>query len=237
MAKLEGTWVEEPSQALLMGQWLDLSITEPEKVAAFEARYVDEIFCKRPKVDPPKLKAWKDLEGAVKAIRDQPVMMKYLRGEFQAMFVFDDFHGIPYKCMLDVLNPKFITDLKSTESLYKTKYSPEHKEHVNFIDFWGYWTQLGLYQEAVRLKTGNTLPCHLAVVEKTGGFDRQLYTLDDQRYLEAEAQFAIEVFRTMQDHKDAGDTSDDLSRCERCNYCVSTKMIHEPLKIKPRIRF
>jgi len=237
MAKLTGEWVDPPRKAFLMGQYIDTAITEPAEFPAFLLRHADDIY-KYGKQEKGKKADWAELDKAIAALRSEPVVMQYLTGDAQVQFAIDDFHGVPYKCKLDVLVwRKFITDLKTCKSVYETMYSPEHKERVSFIDFYGYWTQLALYREAVRIQTGEKLPCFIVALEKTEPYDRKLFHLDDVDYLEREVQAAIEVFTAMQRHKEEGDTPDDLPRCERCHYCVSTKTIFGPESIKPRIRF
>jgi len=237
MAKLTGDWEDEPGEALLMGQYIDLCVTEPDKVGAFLIRHAADVF-KYGKEEKGKKQAWADLDGAIDTLRNEPFIMQYLTGDAQAMFAIDDFHGVRYKCKLDVLSTgRFITDLKTCKSLYETIWSPTHKERVPFIDHYGYWTQLALYREAVRVVTGDALPCYIVAVEKKPHYDRELFHLDNIDYLESEAQFAIEVFRAMEGHKEAGDTADDLPRCGKCKYCVSTKSVLKPKPIQPKIKF
>ena len=232
MQILLGEWVEIPSEAMFAGTYVDLAMTEP-------ANFLQWVYenQKRIKTSAGKKKStFVHLDAAMNVLRAEPKIMQYLKGDTQAVFAIDDFggNGLRYKCKLDVLDlQRRIVDLKTTESLYRTQWSSRHKGHVGFLDFWLYWRQLALYRAAVKHVHGVTLPCYIVAIEKKPYYDRGLFYLDNERYLDQEARFAIEVMLTMQEIKEAGTPAEDMDRCERCDYCVSTKKILKPLSVQP----
>jgi len=220
LAKLTGEYEDPDKQAFFEGHYIDIALTEsPSKFEAFVQANKARIYQKSKN---KKLKAFIELDMAIQSIRDEPLLMEYLQGEPQTIISIDDFHGVPYKCKLDVLNlvKGFITDLKSAADLYGEAWSPTYRERVSFIDLYEYWTQLAMYREAVYIKYGELLKCFLVIGQKKPPHkddtftDRQLFELDDHDHMENAV-------------REAG----------KCSYCIGRKVITEPRKIKHRQRF
>ena len=250
---------ECPAQwlATILGQWEDLS----EKMALFEGQYLDVAltessvrfarWCEKNSNriygrNGKKLKNFIYLDMAIETVRNEPLLMEYLTGQAQTIIALEDFHGVPFRCKLDVLNlvKGFITDLKKTASLYFEQWSPKFMERVSYIDLYEYWVQLALYREAVWLKYNVELPCYIVAVEakpkdleNSKQVDRQIYHLDDFAYLENEMRAAVTTLHQMQKIKDDALEPDEVLRCEKCAYCIDTKIITKPLPIKPKMRF
>jgi len=241
MHKLLGTWVDLKERlCFIEGNYVDYAVTEaPHVFAAFCERNNDKIYQKNGK----KRANFAYLDIAIETIKKETVMMEHLTGgESQTIIAVKDFHGVPFKCKIDalILRKKILTDLKTTKSLYKTEYSVIDRQHVNFIDFYAYWTQLALYREAVWLKHKVQCECFIAAAEKKpkdtdhdDRVNRKLYHLDDYNKLEGEVHKAIPMLREMQWHKDNMTPPEKLNGCDDCSCCIQTMIITEPESIKP----
>jgi len=241
MAELTGKWVDlKERMAFLEGNYVDYAVTEPAHVfAEFCERNQSKIYGKSGK----KLANFAYLDIAIETIKREPTIMEHLiGGESQTIIAIDDFHGVPFKGKLDalILTKKILTDLKTTASLYRTQFSPIHGRHVNFIDFYGYWTQLALYREMVWIHHQVECDCFIAAAEKKPKdtendtkVNRELYRLGDKAKLEEEVHNAIPMLREMQWHKDQLTEPEDLPGCDDCSCCIQTKVITEPTDIEP----
>jgi len=243
MAKLTGAYVERTKDVYLYGQYVDVALTETPGV------FLN--FCyenqKRIKTAQGKKRApFLYLDMAIETVRGEPLLMQYLSGQGQSLIVLEDFHGFPLKCKLDVLNLEqgFITDLKTAADVNKEMFSTKYMQRVTYIDEYEYWAQLAIYREAVWIKHTVDLPCYIIAVEKEPKdkeadicVNRALYELDDTDYMENEVRDALQTFKMMQKLKEDCVDPSDLPRCETCSYCIKTKVITEPLKIKPKTRF
>ena len=149
-ARLDGRYVEEPSEALLIGSYVDCMLLTPDDVPAFEAEHAAELFS-RPTKDrlaaaglvsgkatiddvlqqhPEAAVLGEPRAGAQMArscadrVRRDPGMMAALEGERQVI-VKAQLGGVWWKCMVDVLRRAElrIVDLKTTASLARSDWT------------------------------------------------------------------------------------------------------------------
>jgi len=242
LASILGEWTEPQKDVYFHGQYVDVALTEsPAAFAKWSERHQAKIYGRNGK----KYKVFLDLDKAINTVRNEPLLMEYLTGEPQTIIAIEDFHGVPFKCKLDCLNLEkgFITDLKTTADLYMEQWSPVFMERVSYIDLYSYWTQAALYKEAVWVKYERDLPFYIVAAEKKPKHDddsyvnRQIYHLDDTIYLENEWRNAVTTMLEMQRIKEAAMDPHEVIRCEKCSYCISTKVLTEPISIKPKMRF
>ena len=120
MAKLKGEWQPEKSKALLLGSYVDESLTgTPESQREFLQKYEKEIF----KKGGGKYADFEKADEAVAAVEKQPLMMKYLSGDHQVIMT-GEINGVPVKGKFDSYKEgEWITDLKYLSSLRYLIYS------------------------------------------------------------------------------------------------------------------
>jgi len=133
--------------------------------------------------------------------------------------------------MVDSLNLKkgYFTDLKFIKSIYDTFYDPEKGIRVNFIERYGYVLQMAVYQEILFQNVGKRLKPFIAAVDKeglTGKIPNKEIIYFDQESLDAELELLITEKKRILDVW--GSAPSTLSRCERCEYCKSTRVLTKP---------
>lgn len=229
IAELNGEWESKRSDALLIGSYLDVSLTgtEEERMAFLE-EHPEMVSSKG--ATKGQLKAqFKQADGMVARIREDRarggVFMKYLEGEMQKIY-FGEIHGYKFKGKLDVVGDGWICDLKSTESISKMQYS---KGWYNFIDFWGYDLQGAIYQELVYQNTGKRLPFYIAAVSKETEPDLGIFRIP-QESLDLALDFITPEKLERIDLLKKGEI--EPIRCEHCDYCRHTKIITKPMNYK-----
>lgn len=157
MAKLNGEWKPEKSDALLLGSYVDESLTgTPESQRKFLQEHEKEIY----KKSGGKYADFVKADETVERVKKQPLMMKYLDGEHQTIMT-GEIVGVPFKIKMDSYKEgEWIADLKYLSSLR----SPNMFENV--VSYWGYDIQGAVYREIVRQNTGKTLPFYLVIATK-----------------------------------------------------------------------
>lgn len=216
-AKLEGKVQEEPSQALLVGAYVD---------AAFEGtlyRFQDEhpeLFKK-----DGQLKAeYKQAEEIYWRLTRDKFFMKYMDGDRQAIMTGEVF-GYPWKVKLDVLNDNFITDLKVMRDMQpcKSKYTRYYDGfgYMPFVEAWGYHIQAYIYQQVVLQNTGKLLPFYIACGTKEKVTDLAVIPIPDS--VIREGGKIVEGYIDRFDMVKHGDIEPE--RCGQCDYCKSTKVL------------
>ena len=221
VAELKGEYIPERGRALVLGSYVDEHLTgTPESMDKFIKENYSELYKKNGEPYADVAQA----DEAINRIRNQPLMLQYLRGEYQKIMT-GEIAGVPVKIKMDCYKDgEFISDLKYLASLR----SPNL--FTNVVDYWNYTLQGAVYQEIVYQNTGKRLPfylviatkenpCHVAVV-KIDQFD-----MDEQ--LEIVRQ-NIGRFNQMK----LGLLEPE--RCEEygCDYCTTTKILTEPIPVE-----
>lgn len=221
IAELKGDYIPERGRALVLGSYVDEHLTgTPESMRKFITENYNELYKKNGEPYADVAQA----DEAINRIRNQPLMLKYLSGEFQKMMT-GEIGGVPFKIKMDCYREgEFISDFKYLSSLR----SPNL--FTNVVDYWNYTLQGAVYQEIVFQNTGKRLPfylviatkekpCHVAVV-KLDQFD-----MDEQLNI---VKANVGRFNQMK----LGLIQPE--RCEEygCDYCTTTKVLTEPIPVE-----
>ena len=218
LAKIQGEYKEDFSEALLAGSYVDEHLTgTPDSMKKFIMENYDKLYKKNGEPYAFITKA----DEAIEHIKKQPLMLKYLTGKHQKIMT-GEIAGVPFKIKMDCYREgEFISDLKYMASLR----SPNMFEPM--IKYWGYDIQAAVYQEIVYQNTGKRLPflfviatkekpCHLAVGEISQ------FNMDEALdVVKANAPRFYQVKK--------GEIEPE--RCEdyNCDYCTTTKIITQAI--------
>lgn len=216
MAEINGEYEKEKSSALFLGSYVDEMLTGTKNsIEKFMEENRSELFKKN---GDPYADVAKAID-AVEKVKKQPLMMKYLSGQTQKIMT-GEIGGVPWKIKMDSYKKgEFIADLKYLKDLR----SPNLFD--NAIKYWGYDTQMAVYQEIVYQNTGLRLPTYLIIVTKeaiprVAVCEVKQWNLDDA--LE-------EVKKHLPRIIEVKNGNVDPERCEVCDYCAQTIVLTEPI--------
>lgn len=225
LAELRGEWERPASDALMFGSYIDVMLTgTAEEQDQFIEDHPSMFSSKGPTKGQLKstFQRANDMIARVRQDADRGgVFLKYLDGEHQKVLT-GEIHGFPFKAKLDCLGDGWIADLKTTESIVKKYYA---NGWYNFIDYWGYPLQGAVYQELVYQKTGRKLPFYIAAISKESFPDLGVFRIP-QEQLDLALESLTEEKLARIDALKRGDA--EPIRCEKCDYCKSTKVITAP---------
>lgn len=211
MAEINGEWIEETSDAMLVSSYVDAAISN--ELDTFKELH-PEIFTKQ-----GELKAqYKNAEEIVKQIKDDPIFYKYLQGEPQKIMT-GEISGVPVKIKIDSYHPgKLITDLKTIKN-FDLIWDEKDKTKKNFIDYYDYVLQGALYQEICYQNTDKKLPFVIAAATKEKVSQRALLQIPQDK-LDTKLEFLKQYLPHLQAVKQDKETP---ISCGKCNYCLSKK--------------
>ena len=213
LAKIRGTWVEEPSTAMLVGSYVDSHFEGTLNL--FKAQN-PSLFTKSGDLKAEFRKA----EEIINMLEQDEFFMAYMAGQKQVIMT-GEIEGQPFKIKIDsYLEGRAITDLKIMASITKREWVKDFGK-MNFIEYWGYDIQGAIYQEIVRQNTSQTLPFFIAAGTKEKVPNKEVIWIDDNRLSEALGYVKMNLPRIAAIKK--GET--DPTRCGHCDYCRATKRL------------
>ena len=220
LAEARGDYQREETDALLIGSYVDAYFSGPRELDRFIGIHGDKMVSKRGGGLLAKFTHANDIIDRVEA---DPLMMEYLTGEKQVVMAAEIF-GIPWKAKFDVYDETRIVDLKCVrdfEDVFEKGYGWR-----SWVEFWGYDIQGAIYQKIEQLVTGREkpLPFYIAAVTKERVPDIKVLQIP-QHVLDA-AYHMVEAKIERFDLIKQGDV--EPVRCEKCDYCKSTKVLTAP---------
>lgn len=217
LAEIQKEYKPEKTTALLVGSYVD---------AYFEGT-LDRFKRDNPeciKKDGSLKAEYQQANRIIERIERDPLMMNYLDGRTQVIMT-GTIADVPVKIKVDALHDDKIVDLKVMKD-FQNIYLPEMGK-VSFIEAWGYDLQGAVYQEIVRQNTGEKLPFYIVAATKEKVTDIGVFQIEQELL-----DFELERFK---DHVGAYDLIKKgvipPDRCEKCDYCKSTKILERAMKV------
>lgn len=217
---IKGELTDEPSKDMLIGSYVDAYFSGD--LQQFLKSNSDRIFTK----NGTKYADFKQADVMIERAKKDKLFMEFINGEHQKIFTAELF-GTKWKCKLDSYHKgKCIVDLKCVNDIYKTFFVKDYGQ-MNFIEYWGYITQLAIYQRIVELNTGEKLPCYICAIDKTNSPAIEIIQIPNDR-------MEMELSLVEYDVKHAlalksGEI--EPTRCGKCSYCKDTKVITSPIML------
>jgi hypothetical protein len=155
--------------------------------------------------------------------------MEYLEGEYQTIKTAELF-GVNWKIKMDVYRDgERIVDLKTVkdfEPLYKDGFG-----YVSWIEYWGYDIQAAIYQRVEQIAPGRDKPLPFYIVAVTKEKTPDIAVI---RFPQNVLDMALKVVESKIDRFDLVKTGEiEPRRCEKCEWCKSTKILTEPTAYEP----
>ncbi len=222
LAKLKGEYEPFKPDAFLAGSY----------VHAWNEGVLEEFKQDNPalyKKDGTLYKKYANLDDLIRILETDKLAMMALEGEKEIVMSTELF-GTPWKIMIDSYNPSKgrFADLKTVKCLDDKFWNGTNYE--NFIEYYGYTTQIAVYSEIERLVTGrdNYLEGLIVVVTKEDvpdkvviGFDTDMIEFE-LAMVEANLPRILEVKSGKIEPKS----------CGKCEYCKSKKKLTEIIHYK-----
>lgn len=225
LADISGQFVRANDKALTIGSYVDVMLTGTEdEQHEFREAHPEIISSRGPTKGQLKAEYRTADEMIARAFADADnggIFMRALTGERQKV-VTGEIRGHRFKGRIDVLGDGFITDLKTVENVNRRYYNDGYWD---FISWWGYDLQGGIYQELVYQATGNRWPFYIAALSKQTPCDIDLIQVPQERLDEAMerlTQGALDRIAALKSGKERPE------RCGRCEWCRMTKVISKP---------
>lgn len=226
LAKLNGEYEEDKSDALVIGSYVDVCLTgSPEEVEKFKENH-PEMFSSRGATKGQLKSQYLLADKMVEKVKNDKLMMKTLEGAKQVILT-GKIYGVDFKCKIDCLNLEkgFITDLKTCKSIIDSYYDADANRRMSFVEYQDYITQGAIYQELVRQNYKKELPFFLTCVSKEKEPDIAVIQIDNDTLKERleELKPLIEEAQLVKTGKV------EPIECGCCDYCKAHKVLESPI--------
>lgn len=221
MAKIRGEFQQKSTTPLMVGSYVDTYFEGPESFAHFKSEHPEILTASG------GLRAeYRQAERIIHRIEQDELFMKCMSGEKQVIMTGELF-GVPWKIKMDSYIPdRLIVDLKVIKSIRKLEWVRD-LGYLDFVRYWGYDVQGAIYQEIVYQNTGKRLPFYIAAASKEVETDIEVIHVWDSFLKEAMRRVEFNMNR-IKAVKYGGAEPD---RCGRCEYCLRTKKLTDPISL------
>lgn len=234
MAELNGEYLREKTQALLVGGYIDAHFSR--ELDLFRAQN-PEIYTRTGSLRSE----YQQAEKIIARIERDPLAMRMLEGDRQ-MIVTGAIGSLPFKAKLDCfLNgdtaQAIARDYPDMDSLLfaggaivdmkiMRDFKPLYRDgegRQNFIEYWKYDLQLSIYQELMRQRTGEKVPCYILAATKENTPEIGLFEIP-QELMDANMEILLEALPRMDEVKHGG-ADIEPERCGECEWCRQSKVL------------
>lgn len=234
-AELAGTWMREPTEAMVVGSYVDRALTYPDQFEAFVEANRPEIFDSKGK----KYAAFQNADTMIERVQADPVWNRLMKiGKTQEILT-GSIADMPWLYMADLLcdaeGAEMVLDLKTAADFEDGWTRDEHGKNVkvHWIDAAGYWRQLAVGRRLFEESHGITPVCGIVGVKKPSKLGRPsgvgLWIMEDSARLEAEIERIKALTPKVRAWKEG---TERAPKCGVCDYCFSVSTLDDE-KVAP----
>lgn len=217
-----GEWIEPLKSAFLLGSyvhaWSEDNIQE----------FIKDNYSKIYKKNGSLYADFEKADKMIDVLKNDPAVELMRKGEKEKIFT-GKIGGVDFKIQVDILNLKEnrFCDIKTTKSIYEKYWNDETKAKESFILKYDYTLQMALYAEIIRQNLGNIdyLDSYIIAVDKQEQPDHEIIYMGKNFIKEKLEEIEIKLPHIIE----VKNGLVDPIRCEKCEYCRSTKRIRKPI--------
>jgi len=224
IAVLKGEFQEPTTNALLVGSYLHAAFESEEAFQKFIEENNSAIFKSR----GGKYADFEMADKMIETLKSDSFVMFALEGEKEQIYT-AELWGTEWKVKIDNINHqhKFFSDIKTTSDLYKRYWSEKYDGWVTFVEYWDYVLQMAVYRRVLQENLGQTYTPYIVAVTKENPPNKAVLHFDESRF-EFEYEYIESYIGRIIDVKNG---KLEPKRCEKCDYCRSTKMLRDTIEI------
>lgn len=246
MAKLEGRWKGEDTEAFLVGNYFHSCMEGEEAHRQFCTEHFDDIYkTKKTKTGGVEITgmyaAYQKADDMISACMKDPLIRRFyeMPGEVEAILTGELF-GVPWRIRTDKCFPQsnMILDWKTTANIRELKYNPLTKERETFVEAHGYLMRAAVYSEIAKQvwKTDVDPMFLIAAVSKQDSPDLEILSLNHRQRWDMELE---EIQKRIPHIMRVKTYQEQAKRCGECDYCRATRKLSRIIpyyELKPEFR-
>lgn len=239
LAKLQGRWQDEPSEAFVVGNYFHTAMESDEAHAQFCEENFHTIYKTKvikgkgglpdTEVITGKKASFEQADAMLAAAHNDALIQSLIDmpGENEKIMT-GLIWGVPWRIRLDKYVPdgRMIIDWKTVANISELKWSDKYRERVTFIEAYDYMMRAAVYSEIEKQNAGSAEDPNFVIVaiSKQDPPDKDVLLLNHRtRY-----DFELELIGKKLPYFQAIKTGRmKPKRCGTCAYCRATKKVCE----------
>ena len=231
-AKLQGRFVEQPSEAFLVGNYFHSHFEGKKAHEAFCQANFDDIYktktIKGVTIITGKYKPFEVADAMIQMAESDPHIKQFIDmpGENEIIMSGKLFGQFPWKIRLDKYIPdkRLIIDWKTVANIQEVQWNQQLGQKVSFVENFKYLMRAAAYIEIEKQYTGKDIdPTFLLVcLSKQDPPDKDIFCLNHRQRLDLELEKMYKHLNRIQRIK-SGEIKP--KRCGACEYCRGTKKL------------
>lgn len=225
VAVLKSEYKEPTSNALLVGSYVHAAFESDDVFQSFLKENNGAIFKSR---GNGKYSDFETADRMIETLKSDKFAMFALDGEKEQIFT-AQLWGADWKIKVDNINHQlgFFSDIKTTQDLHKRYWSDKYDGWVSFVEAWDYVLQMAVYRRVLQENLGQTYTPYIVAVTKENPPNKAVLHFDESRF-----DFEYEYIETYLPRiLDLKSGKEEPIRCEKCDYCRSTKLLNNTMEI------
>lgn len=224
MAVLNGEFEEPPNKDMLVGSYVHAALESDEAFKRFIEKNNSVIF----KKNGEKYADYELADKMIETLKNDKFVMFALEGEKEKIMTAKIF-GCEWKMKVDVINHegKRFVDIKTTRNLFERHWSDKYDGWVSFVEKWDYILQMAIYRKIIEANTGELYTPYIVAVSKEKVPNKAIIHFDESRF-DFEYQYIESFIERILNVKKGKITP---KRCEKCDYCKSTKQLSGTIEV------
>mgnify|MGYP003301059422 FL=1 len=233
LAKLQGRYIPEPSEALVVGNYFHTAMESEEAHIEFCRQHFDDIYKYKiskatgEAIVTGKYAPYAKADEMIDVCFNDPLIKSLIDipGENEVIMTGELF-GVPWKIRLDKYIPdkRLIVDWKTTADINKTEYNPILGERESFVEALGYMMRAAVYTEIEKQYTGKDTDANFVIVaiSKQDPPDKAALLLNHRQRYDWELE---QIEKNMMNIRRIKNGELKPRRCGMCDYCRKTKIL------------
>lgn len=233
LAKLQGRYIPEPSEALIVGNYFHTAMESEEAHIEFCRQHFDDIYKYKiskatgEAIVTGKYSPYTKADEMIDVCFNDPLIKSLIDmpGENEVIMTGEMF-GVPWKIRLDKYMPdkRLIVDWKTTADINKTEYNPILGERESFVEALGYMMRAAVYTEIEKQYTGKDTDANFVIVaiSKQDSPDKAALLLNHRQRYDWELE---QIEKNMMNIRRIKSGELKPRRCGMCDYCRKTKVL------------
>lgn len=230
MAKLQGRYVEEPTEALIVGNYVHTYLEGEQAHKRFCEEHFEEIY--KTKTDKKtgeviiagKYAAYVAADTIIDCVNRDKTFSRFreMPGNVEEIMT-GQIWGVPWRIRMDkhIPSSRIILDWKTCANIRELKYNRQTKELETFIEAYGYLMRAAVYSEIEKQNTGEAGDPKflIAAISKQDPPDKGLFLLNHRDRYQYELDQIKERLPRILRVKEGAELP---RRCGHCGYCRET---------------